>query len=136
MRKKIFIICVASLAFSLKTEANTFKTEKCLNLIGTIDADAGKRVPVNEKIRSTDGTEWTLKGWIDIETVWGWPPVAIVAYELTLSNGTDSWTFKSKASVSGSTGDIQEVLEGEFPPIDGISEIMSEFNKNVVLPNM
>lgn len=136
--KKVFISAfIITLCSNLEANANlACRNAKTVRTSDNKSVLFAKRIPVNERIKSTDGTEWTLVGWIEIETQWGWPPVAIVAYELTLSNGKDSWTFKSTASVDGNTGEIIEVISGDFPRVEEIDEIMTELNKRIVLPNM
>lgn len=65
-----------------------------------------RKVLINTTVRSLDGCEWAVKGWIDISTVWDWPPIVIDHYDVTMSGpcGTHHFVAIRKIVDNGEGG--------------------------------
>jgi hypothetical protein len=70
-----------------------------------------KKANVNEYITSNvNGKPCKLHvtGWVELKTVWAWPPVEITHYDLTIEGPCGKWRFV------GSTGPNNEIVEGQL----------------------
>lgn len=93
-----------------------------------------KRYEINRYITSDDGCEWHITGYVDISTSFGWPPISINGYDITMEGpcGRHHFSGGSKITNDGiaffdpkltnlETGQIIDLQE--FPQL---SQIMNQ----------
>lgn len=93
-----------------------------------------KRYEIDRYVTSTDGCEWHITGYVDISTSFGWPPISINGYDITMEGpcGKHRFTSGVKSTNNGlayfnpvltnlDTG--QDIELHEFPQL---SEIMNQ----------
>lgn len=81
----------------------------------TNDANA-KEIVIDETVTDSDGCVWHITGVIDVNVEWGWPPVSINSYNITMSGPCGKHHFEGLAhfvpspdggvNISGSLTDV------------------------------
>ena len=72
-----------------------------------------KTIKLNETVTSTGGCKWTITGWIDVNVEFGWPPISVNNYDITISGPCGKHHFIGMVippSSSSSTYGIQGTL--------------------------
>ena len=59
------------------------------------------KIAINTTHTSMDGCEWTITGWVDVSTTWGWPPIEINHYDITISGPCGKHRFVGGVNSSG-----------------------------------
>lgn len=67
---------------------------------------SAKKIHIDETVSSLDGCEWHITGWIDVDVVFGWPPVEITGYDITMSGPCGNHHFQGGARVSPGGGGV------------------------------
>ena len=57
-----------------------------LALVGITFSANAKEIVINEQVVDADGCVWTIKGTIDVSTRFGWPPIVINSYDVTMTS--------------------------------------------------
>lgn len=81
------------------------------SLLFSSTANASKRVYVNEYVTAVvngDPCKLHVSGWVDLDVVWGFPPVEITHYNLTIEGPCGKWKFE------GSVVPNNEIIDGQL----------------------
>ncbi len=60
----------------------------------TLSANARKIYIENETITATNGCVFRVNGWIDVSIEFGWPPISVNSYDITMSGPCGTYHFK------------------------------------------
>lgn len=63
---------------------NLFYGALFLALVGISFSANAKEIVINEQLVDGDGCVWTITGTIDVSTIFGWPPIQINSYDITM----------------------------------------------------
>ncbi len=86
----------------------------CAVFIGFLAQDAlARKIYLDHNVTSSDGCEWHITGWVDVSLEWGWPPISIDHYDVTLSGPCGTHHFVGMAMPPENPGD-DPTVEGNW----------------------
>ena len=86
-----------------------------------------KKIQIDTHITSEDGCEWHVTGWVDISARFGWPPVEVNGFDITISGpcGTHHFTGGAQPNNTGGVDYYEANLYNEY----GEPVPLGSFNK-------
>lgn len=86
----------------------------CAVFVGFLSQDAlARKINLDHHVTSSDGCEWHITGWVDVSLEWGWPPISIDGYDVTMSGPCGTHHFQGLAIPPDEPGD-DPTVEGEW----------------------
>lgn len=129
MKKTFFILSFFALTFS--QAAVSFNQTEIVNN----QAEALKRIKVNEYIKDTKGNTWHIYGWVDVSI--GWGGVEIVDYDIHMVSGNTHYHFQGRiASQRDEEGGVRYTLSGNLTDVNSGTEVEIDDNIKSVLYNL
>lgn len=74
-----------------------------------------KEIKIDETVTDSDGCVWHIKGVIDVDVEWGWPPISINSYNITMSGPCGEHHFEGLAHSEPGPGGV--IIRGSLTDV-------------------
>ena len=81
-----------------------------------------KRIQINESVTSSDGRVWQITGWIDVSAVFGWPPIKVNGYDITMT-GSNGQSYHFQGRVFAPSGGNPRGISGPLVDLSTNREV-------------
>lgn len=82
-----------------------------------------RKIEINNTVTSTGPNgpcEWKITGWVDVSVTWGWPPIVVNSYDITMDGPCGNYHFNGIVSNENNNPVIEEgeLTDREMQPVD------------------